>query len=378
MIITTNHKLAFIRISLFVIVIAGCRTITSNVNRNSHESEVISCMPRPSSISNSTKYADYNFKTDGQTMEQMVWIPEGEFMMGADNDQAAMDEYPKHKVKVNGFWMDKTEVTNSQFTAFVAATGYVTYAERKPDWNEIKKTLPPETQKPHDSLLVAGSLVFVPPDHPVSLENPASWWKWVPGASWRHPQGPGTSIEGKENYPVTQVSWEDAMAYCKWSGKRLPTEAEWEWAARGGKSNMIYPWGNMHVDNGKPRTNYFQGSFPFHNTVIDKFERTAPVQSFEPNDFGLYDMSGNVWEWCNDWYDGNYYSQLSKSSKTVSNPKGPDKSFDFQQPFSPVKVLRGGSFLCNDSYCSGYRVSRRMKSSPDTGLEHTGFRCVKD
>ncbi len=308
----------------------------------------------------------------------MAWIPAGEFIMGGNNEQAAPDEYPKHPVKVDGFWMDITEVTNKEFAEFVRATGYVTTAGRKPDWDEIKKTLPPGTDKPDESLLVPASLVFTPPDHAVSLNNAAQWWSWVPGADWKHPEGPESSIVGKGDYPVVQVSWDDAMAYCKWAEKRLPTEAEWEWAARGGKNDNIYPWGNEPVDEGKPKANSWQGQFPNHNTNKDHFERLAPVKSFLPNGYQLYDMAGNVWEWCSDWYHVKYYDQLAQTGKVSINPTGPAESFDPQQPYSPVKVLRGGSFLCNDSYCSGYRVSRRMKSSPDTGLEHTGFRCVKD
>lgn len=305
----------------------------------------------------------------------MIRIDGGTFMMGGDNSQAQTDEFPKHRVTVSGFWMDATEVTNAQFAAFVKATGYVTTAERKPDWNELKKQLPPGTPKPPDSVLVAASLVFSPPDHPVRLDDYSQWWTWKKGADWRHPQGPGSSIKGKEHYPVVQVSWYDAVAYCKWAGKRLPTEAEWEWAARGGLQNNIYPWGNEPVDKGRPKANTWQGHFPDHNTLRDKFYGLAPVASFASNGYGLYDMAGNVWEWCSDYYNYNYYKTLANGA---NNPKGPATSDDPDEPYAKKRVVRGGSFLCNDSYCSGYRVARRMKTTEDSGMEHLGFRCVSN
>jgi len=305
----------------------------------------------------------------------MVWVTGGTFRMGADNSQGSEDEYPKHTVTVSGFWIDVTEVTNAQFAAFVKATGYVTTAERKPDWEELKKQLPPGTEKPDESLLAPASLVFSQPDHAVSLLDYSQWWSWKKGASWQHPHGPGSDLKGKGNYPVVHVSWYDAQAYCKWAGKKLPTEAEWEFAARGGLEGSVYPWGNEAVNTGKQKGNFWEGHFPDRNTAGDHFFYTAPVRTFSPNGYGLYDMAGNVWEWCDDYYNNKYYSTLTKGAV---NPKGPANSFDPDEPYAKKRVIRGGSFLCNESYCTGYRVSRRMKSTEDSGMEHLGFRCVKD
>jgi sulfatase modifying factor 1 len=320
-----------------------------------------------------------NFIKNNSSHAGMVWIKGGTFMMGADNVQASPDEYPKHKVTVTGFWMDVTEVTNDQFEKFVHATGYVTTAEKDVDWNELKKQVRPGTPKPPDSMLMAASLVFHPATGKteVDLTDFSQWWKWKRGANWRHPQGPESNIKGKGNFPVVQVSWDDAIAFCKWSDKRLPTEAEWEYASRGGLENNIYSWGNEPVEEGRPRCNFWQGNFPVTNELTDKFYGSAPVKSFLPNGYGLYDISGNVWEWCSDWYRNDYYQKVN-SSNGILDPKGPDKSYDPAEPFSPKRVTRGGSFLCNENYCSGYRCARRMKSSPDTGLEHLGFRCVNN
>ena len=333
-----------------------------------------SCMMVPSRFANVAVDSTLQFSGD-TSVNGMVFIKGGTFTMGGDNNQASADEFPKHKVQVDGFWMDATEVTNAQFQKFVEATNYVTTAEKKPDWEEMKKTLPPGTPKPSDDMMIAASLVFKETSGPVDLNDYSQWWNWVPGANWKHPEGPGSSIEGKENYPVVQVSWYDAMAYCKWAGKRLLTEAEWEFAARGGLENNIYPWGNESINAGKSKANSWGGKFPYYNDKRDGYLKIAPVRSFPANGYGLYDMAGNVWEWCSDWYDANYY----KSFNSIAiNPEGPAKSYDPEDNYTPKRSLRGGSFLCNDSYCTGYRVARRMKSSPDTGLEHTGFRCAKD
>jgi len=329
-----------------------------------------------------SRFAVHKHGSDIQTSksrgkEGMVWIEGGSFMMGGDNDQASEDEYPKHKVTVDGFWMDATEVTNKQFAEFVEATGYLTTAEKKPDWNEIKKQLPPGTPKPDESLLVPASLTFSSPNSEVNLRDYSQWWTWTEGANWRQPHGPGSNIEGKEDHPVVHISYFDAQAYCKWAGKRLPSEAEWEWAARGGLENQIYPWGNEPVNSGKVKANTWQGNFPNKNTVRDKFYYSAPVKSFAPNGYGLYDMAGNVWEWCSDLYNNQYYETVNRPAG-VNNPKGPAKSFDPDEPYAVKRTIRGGSFLCHDSYCSGYRVARRMKTTEDSGMEHLGFRTVKD
>lgn len=307
--------------------------------------------------------------------EDMVLIPGGNFVMGGDSLWGRSDEFPRHKVQVSSFYMDKHEVTNAQFRAFVQATSYVTTAERKPDWEEMKKQLPPGTSRPADSLLIPASLVFNPPSHPVPLNNVAAWWQWVAGANWQHPQGMECTIQGKDDYPVVQVSWEDAQAYAFWAGKRLPTESEWEYAARGGIPSGIYPWGNQLIDQGLPKGNTWQGHFPNENILKDKFYRLAPVMSYPPNGYGLFDMAGNIWEWCNDWYRPDYYLWCEKQG-IIINPQGPEKPFDPDEPYTPKRVVRGGSFLCTDQYCSGFRVSARMKTSWDTSLEHTGFRCV--
>lgn len=354
-------------------LLASCKQKSSNEAASLTRNAALSCMSLPQRFGPGNT-ALVTFNGDSSTTG-MVYIPGGKFMMGADNDQADEDEYPKHEVAVEAFLMDATEVTNAQFQKFVESTGYITTAEKKPDWEVIKKTLPPGTKKPLDEMLVAASLVFVETQAPVDLNDFSQWWSWVPGASWKQPQGPGSSIKGKENYPVVHVSWFDAMAYCQWSGKRLPTEAEWEFAARGGAINNIYSWGNEHVNEGKPKTNSWEGKFPYLNEQKDGFIKSAPIKSYMPNGYGLFDMAGNVWEWCSDWYDAAYY--LKSPNTILINPAGPSKSNDPEDPYTPKKSLRGGSFLCNENYCSGYRVARRMKSSPDTGLEHTGFRCVK-
>ncbi len=287
--------------------------------------------------------------------------------MNAVGMQATHDSRPVHRVYVDGFFIDKTDVTNQQFAEFVKATGYVTVAERKPDAKDFPGA-PPEN-------LVAGSVVFSPPDHPVPLNDHFQWWSYVAGANWRHPQGPASNIAGKGNYPVVHIAYQDAEAYAKWAGKRLPTEAEWEFAARGGLSGKLYVWGDEFRPNGKWMANTHQGHFPDKDTGEDNFVGIAPVAQFPANGYGLFDMAGNVWQWTSDWYRPDYYQQL-KAAGVARNPQGPDSSFDPSEPGQPKKVHRGGSFLCTDQYCSRYMVGTRGKGEVDTGTNHLGFRCV--
>lgn len=286
-------------------------------------------------------------REDSLSTDGMIRVKGGTYLMGGNSSQARQDEFPKHREKIKDIWVDETEVTNAEFRKFVEETGYITTAERS---FEIKgKKYEP------------GALVFDP-------YNPEWWWKFVKGANWRHPTGPESDIEGKDNYPVVQVSWYDALAYAKWAGKRLPTEAEYEYFNRAGNDTLIYHWGN-DFEKAPEMVNFFQGNFPRNNSVEDQFEKKAPVKSFPPNSFGLYETAGNVWEWCLDTYYPDAYSRIEKRT---------DGYFKEFVNMEQQKVIRGGSFLCSESYCTGYRASARMSSAPDTGLEHTGFRCVKD
>lgn len=297
----------------------------------------------------------------------MAWIPRGRFWMGTNHTE---DAQPIHEVEVKGFWMDRNDVTNEEFAAFVKATGYVTIAERPLDPKEFPN-LAAKDRAP-------GSVVFTPPHHPVSLDQPLVWWSFVRGANWRHPNGPGSDLRGKEKYPVVQVAWPDAVAYAKWAGKRLPTEAEWEFAARGGRDRQDYPWGNEFKPNGKWMANTFQGHFPDSNTAEDGHAGIAPVASFPPNDYGLYDMAGNVWQWVSDWYRPDYYAQLSQREPVASNPQGPSDSYDPQETGVSKRVQKGGSYLCTDQYCERYISGSRGKGDPETATNHLGFRCVQD
>jgi len=307
----------------------------------------------------------------------MVWIPGGEFSMGANNPpdmdevgmKATLDARPIHRVYVAGFFMDRTDVTNDQFAEFVKATGYVTIAERKPRAEDFPGA-PPEN-------LVAGSVVFSPPSHPVPLDNHFQWWNYVRGANWRHPLGPKSDIKGKGNYPVVHVAYDDALAYAKWAGKRLPTEAEWEFAARGGLSGKPYPWGDEFRQNGKWMANTHQGHFPDTDTADDGYAGISPVAQFPSNGYGLYDMAGNVWQWTSDWYRPDYYALLAATGSAARNPQGPDSPYDPSEPKEKKRVHRGGSFLCTDQYCSRYVVGTRGKGEVSTGTNHLGFRCVK-
>jgi sulfatase modifying factor 1 len=292
----------------------------------------------------------------------MVWIPGGTFQMGADEFP---DARPVHAVTVPGFWMDTHEVTNAEFARFVAETGYITVAEQPlnpADYPDV----PAEK-------LVPGSAVFTPPAQSVSLANPLQWWQYVGGASWRHPKGPKSIIEGHEREPVVQVCYADAAAYATWAGKRLPTEAEWEYAARGGKEPHTYYWGTEQKPGGKWVANIFQGDFPNRNTREDGFAEAAPVKTFPANPYGLYDMDGNVWEWCQDFYRPDYYLNAPPN-----NPQGPADSYDPDEPGAVKRVQRGGSFLCSDQYCIRYKAGSRGKGEETSGSNNLGFRCVRD
>ena len=278
------------------------------------------------------------------------------------------DSLPVHRVRVDGFWMDATDVTNAEFEKFVKATGYRTIAEIAPTKEQFPMALPEN--------LVAGSVVFTPPPGPVSLENPFAWWSYVPGANWRHPEGPQSDIKGREKYPVVQVAYADALAYAKWAHKRLPTETEWEFAQRGGLSGKLYAWGDEFRPGGKWMANTYQGEFPAKDTGEDGFAGISPVKSFPPNGYGLYDMTGNVWQWCSDWYRPDTYADLAAKGEVVRNPKGPETSFDPSEPDVKKRVHRGGSFLCTDQYCIRYLAGTRGKGEPDTATNHLGFRCV--
>jgi len=293
---------------------------------------------------------------------KMVHIKGGTFQMGSSE---FADAQPVHEVRVSDFWIDEHEVTNAQFARFVEATGYITVAERALNPDDF-----PGVSK---DLLVPGSAVFTPPKEEVNLDNHLQWWKYVPGASWRHPKGPNSTIEGHEQEPVVQVCYEDAAAYAKWAGKRLPTEAEWEYAARGGKANMRYYWGNELKPGGKWPANVYQGNFPSTNSAEDGYVELAAVKSFPANPYGLYDMDGNVWEWCSDFYRPDAYANAEHN-----NPKGPADSYDPLEPGLVKRVQRGGSFLCNSRYCERYKAGSRGKGEVSSASNNLGFRCVSD
>ena len=302
----------------------------------------------------------------GPVPEGMVWVPGGTFWMGCD-DCEMPDAMPVHLVTVDGYWIDATPITNAQFAKFVEATKYKTVAEGQPDPKDFPGA-------PAESL-VPGSAVFTPPLSQVSLNNILNWWKYLPGANWQHPEGPQSNVKGREDHPAIQIAWEDAAAYAKWARKRLPTEAEFEFAARGGLDRKHYAWGDELKPNGKWAANIWQGMFPWKNRTEDGFERTSPVKAFPPNGFGLYDMGSNVWQWCADWYRPDYFEQLAAGG-TARNPQGPSDSYDPQEPGIPKRVQKSGSFLCSDQYCSRYLVGSRGKGAPDSGGSNTGFRCV--
>lgn len=299
----------------------------------------------------------------------MVRVAGGAFFMGVD-DPAYPDAGPVHRVEVGGFWIDATEVTNADFAAFVRATGYVTVAERALDPAQFPGSPP--------GALVAGSIVFTPPDVAVPLDNPGRWWRYVPAAHWRQPRGPGSTLEGLADHPVVHIAYDDARAYAAWAKKRLPTEAEWEFAARGGLDGAEYVWGHDAAPAGGRAANIFQGHFPHENSAADGYAATAPVKAFPPNGYGLYGMSGNAWEWVADWYRPDYYRALVERGGVVANPTGPGSSVDPAEPGVPKRVQKGGSFLCTDEYCGRFRPGTRGRGEPSSSANHIGFRLVKD
>jgi len=363
---------------LSALLLVGFLTQCKDENKSSDKNEVNASMSESMKIKVDTTPILVEKPENIKAPEGMVWIPGGEFTQGAvPLDKMAMDhEKPAHKVRLNGFFMDITEVTNAQYAKFVNETGYITVAERAIDWEEMKTQVPEGTPKPHDSILQPGSLTFKKSKSSVpNLYDFSQWWNWTIGANWKQPNGPGSSIKGKDNDPVVQVSYEDAVAYCQWAGRRLPTEAEWERAARGNKEESIYFWGD-DASVLSEMANTWEGEFPVNNSKADGFEQRATVKSYPPNDFGLYDMAGNVWEWTSDWYNINYYQELKASNSPIVNPQGATNPYNPNMPYAREKVMRGGSFLCNASYCASYRLSSRMASSLDSSLEHLGFRTV--
>ena len=364
-----NNSIVFFLVIL--ISIFSCKSVSDDSHiRSNHQ-----CMPTPLER---FSHSDSVVNGTQNSQEGMVFIQGGSFEMGSDGNikgdgekgYVGSDEFPKHQVEINSFWMDATEVTNIQFKAFVDATGYVTTAEIAPDWEEIKKSLPPGTPRPPDSVLAPASLVFIQTDGPVLLQDYSQWWRWTIGAHWRHPFGPGSNIEGKDNYPVVHISWDDAQSYCKWAGKRLPTEAEWEYASRGGQINQIYSWGNEHINKGISKTNSWEGDFPYNNELNDGYLYSAPVKSYLSNGYGLYDMAGNVSEWTSNTFD--------ESAFSYAHDMNMDYTLTAEDSDSEVlkrKVIRGGSWK-DISYF--IQTSTRDFEYQDTAKCYIGFRCAVD
>ncbi|MFS4457145.1 formylglycine-generating enzyme family protein [Maribacter sp. 2304DJ31-5] len=362
---------------IFIILVYfafGCQE--KKISKRTPETPIVQNSPVKTEIAPEVVIVE---KPTGMTVpDGMVWVPGSEFIQGAvPQDKMAMEhEKPGIKVAVDGFFMDITEVTNAQFSKFIEETAYITVAERAVDWEELKKQVPEDTEKPHDSVLRPGALTFKKVKTTLSdLYDFSQWWHWKIGADWKHPNGPESTTEGKGGHPVVQIAYEDALAYCKWAGRRLPTEAEWELAARGGNYGTTFFWGD-DVEKLAGKANTWEGEFPVTNAKTDGYELRAPVKSYAPNGYGLYDMAGNVWEWTSDWYNTKYYREQSLRNTLQKNPQGAASPYTPNNPYAREKVVKGGSFLCSASYCASYRVSARMGSSMDSSLEHTGFRTV--
>jgi sulfatase modifying factor 1 len=379
---TTTGLRSFLLIALSAaIVVAAYRSIRPATDQAAAEPTAASSITSTASTSTAFAPTVANSSNAPQPAPAgMVWIPGGEFSMGSDAATDSLceiagvtrDAQPIHRVYVDGFFMDATEVTNKEFARFVEATGYVTHAERTPSGADVAGV--PREQ------LVAGSTVFTPPARPVPLTDARAWWRYVGGATWRHPLGPESDLRGKDHAPVVHIAYEDAEAYATWAGKRLPTEAEWEFAARGGAAGRIYAWGNELTPGGHAHANIFDGEFPARDKASDGFAGIAPVARYPANAYGLFDMAGNVWEWTSDWYRADYYDTLLSTNGApgvARNPRGPAASFDPAEPNTPKRVHRGGSFLCSDEYCSRYMVGTRGKGDINTASNHLGFRCVK-
>lgn len=361
MIIQRNFK--SLPLLLIILFFFNCKTEKKEIQVLQKQEETYQILKqKPSNIS---------------TPKDMIWVEGKTFIQGAKTEDkfAMMREKPAHKVTVDGFFIDVTEVTNKQFKAFVDATNYITVAERPIDWETMKKELPEGTAKPHDSILQPGSLIFNKNVNAVAnMSNYTQWWTWKIGANWKHPEGPESSIESKDDFPVVHIALQDAQAYCKWANRRLPSEAEWESAAQGTAIDNVFTWGNSY-EALTTNANTWQGIFPVKNESVDGFKLIAPVKSYEPNSIGLYDMLGNVWELTNDLFNVNYYQELD-TTKVLINPNGASNAYSPDNPYQKEHIIKGGSFLCHASYCASFRISARMGMSSDSGSDHTGFRTV--
>jgi len=347
------------------IVVLGVVCLATSCHQQAARQKAPAVTPRPTLETWAPQINDA--KAPAAAPTGMAWIPGGNFWMGT-NEPHMPDTQPLHRVTLDGFWMDSTLVTNEEFEQFVKATKFVTVAEKKPTLEQYPDAIPAN--------LIAGSVVFTPPKTEVPLDNHFRWWSYVEGADWRHPNGPDSTIHTRAKHPVVHIAYEDAVAYCTWRGARLPTEAEFEFASRGGLDRKRYDWGDELMPNGKHMANTFQGHFPDTNTAEDGYPSTSPVGAFPANGYGLFDMSGNVWEWTSDWYRADYYQTVADVISI--NPKGPSDSFDPSEPKVAKRVHRGGSYLCTDQYCSRFIAGGRGKGEPDTGTNHLGFRCVRD